>query len=103
MTPDPEARQKVQLTIFNRTFSLLVSGDPAEIEAAAEQVDQLMIDVARSGNFDTMRVAIVAALQLALRLRTLEQEISQVRTQVDSKTREFSRLLDTIIEEPPPA
>jgi cell division protein ZapA (FtsZ GTPase activity inhibitor) len=97
--PSSSDKQQVRLTVFNRTFSLLVSGDPSEIEDVAQTVDQLMTEIARTGNFDTMRVAIVACLQLGLRLRTLEAELSQIRSHVDSRTQHFARLLDGIIEE----
>jgi hypothetical protein len=43
-------------------------------------------------------VAVLACLHLADRLRSMEGELSQLKTRVDEKTRQFSLLLDRAIE-----
>ena len=43
-------KQPVRLSIFNQTYSLLVSGDPADMERAAHEVDELMTTIAKAGN-----------------------------------------------------
>jgi hypothetical protein len=40
----------------------------------------------------------MAALNLAGQLRALKRELTDMKTRVDSKTREFSILLDQVIE-----
>jgi len=57
---DTPEKQPVRVSIFNQSFTLLVEGDPAEIEDAANEVDELMHTIARSGNLDSMRVAMLA-------------------------------------------
>ena len=94
-TPD---KRPVRVSIFNQSFNLLVAGDPAEIEQAANEVDELMNTIARSGNLDSMRVAILACLHLQDRVRTLENEFKQLRSRVEDTTREFSLLLDDVLE-----
>lgn len=103
MTPGAPEKSAVRLSIFNQTYSLLVTGDPAEMEEAAHEVDELMNTIAKSGNVDATRIAVLACLHLQDRLRTLERELSQLKHRVDDKTRHFSVLLDELIEESKPS
>ena len=52
-----------------------------------------MHTIARSGNMDSTRVAVLACLHLQDRVRTLEREFTQLRSRVESTSREFSVLL----------
>jgi cell division protein ZapA len=88
-------KKPVRLSIYNQTFTLLVAGDPAELERAAHDVDELMTTIARSGNMDSTRVAVLACLHLQDRVHALERE----RSHFAHKTRELGELLDNIIEE----
>lgn len=81
-------RTTVRVTIYNQPFTLTVSGEPGEVEGLAHTVDELMTSIARqSGSSDANRVAVLACLHLADRLRVFEQ-----------KNREFSTLLDVAIK-----
>ena len=92
-------RKSVRVTIFNQTYTLGVAGDPAEVEAIAHTVDELMTGIAaKAGNVDAGRIAVLTALHLADQLRTLQHELADIRSRVDSKTREFSLLLDRVME-----
>ena len=91
-------KKPVRLNIYNQTFSLLVSGDPADIEQAAERVDELMTAIARSGNMDVTRVAILACLHLQDRVTTLEHDVEQLRRRVDEALRNFSLLEEALSE-----
>ena len=93
-------KKPVRLSIFNQTFSLLVAGDPADIEQAAQDVDELMTTIARSGNLDATRVAILACLHLQDRVTTLQREFSQLKERMDDKGRRLSVLLDQMIAPP---
>ena len=90
-------KQAVRVSIFNQSFTLLVAGDPAEIEEAAHEVDELMNTIARSGNMDTSRVAMLACLHLQDRLRTLEREFGELKSRVEGASRELVVLLDDVI------
>ncbi|HEY2844270.1 MAG TPA: cell division protein ZapA [Bryobacteraceae bacterium] len=91
-------RQTVRVTIYNQPYTLAVSGEPAEVEALANTIDQLMTDIARqAGNAEGSRVAVLACLHLADRLRGLEQELSDYRSLVGEKSRRFSGLLDEVL------
>jgi cell division protein ZapA len=98
MDSGPE-RNTVHVTIFNQPYTLAVSGETGEVETLAHSVDQLMTDIARqAGNVEGSRVAVLACLHLADRLRGLERELSDFRSQVGEKTRRFSLLLDEAIK-----
>ena len=97
MDSGPE-RTTVHVTIYNQPYTLAVSGETGEVEALAHSVDRLMTDIAhQAGNVEASRVAVLACLHLADRLRGLEQELSDFRSQVGEKTRRFSVLLDEAI------
>jgi cell division protein ZapA len=94
MDSGPE-RTTVRVTIYNQPYILAVSGEPGEVEALAHSIDQLMMDIAKqAGNAEGSRVAVLACLHLADRLRSLEEELSAYRSRVGEKTRRFSLLLD---------
>jgi cell division protein ZapA len=51
----------------------------------------------RAGNIDGNRVAVLACLHMADRLRSMERELTDLRDRVDKKSRQFSILLDDAI------
>lgn len=92
-------KHTVQVTIFHQTYNLRASGDEEEIQQLADSVDQLMSNIAaRSANADSLRVAVLACLHMADRLRTLENELAQLRQRVEQKSEQFRLLLDQAIE-----
>jgi len=96
-TPD---KQPVRVTILSRPYTLLTTGDPREVEELAGGVDDLMLSIAgKSPNADSTRIAVLACLHLADRLRTLERDLSQLKQRVDKKTEEFGWMLEQLIEE----
>jgi len=61
MQPGSGETKTVRVTICNQTFTLGTTGDPADLEAAANAVDERMRAIAsRAGNIDTSRVAVLA-------------------------------------------
>ena len=101
-TPDGP-KQVVRVTIFNQTYSVTTSGDPADTERLAQQVDELMSSIARrAGNLDSTRTAVLACLHLADRLRATEAQLESPRESIDLKTRDFVLLLDQAFEEQQP-
>src|SRR3712207_2991388 len=92
-------KKPVRLTIYNQTFTLRVAGDPDKLLDAADEVDQLMTTIARSGNMDAFRVAILACLHLQDRVHDLEQELERIRSSVEGRTRELANLLDQVVRE----
>jgi cell division protein ZapA len=99
MGSDPTDKRPVRINIQNHEFSLLVSGAAAaaELEQAAHEVDDLMRTIARAGNMDFTRVAILACLHLQDRVRSLEREVSQIESRFEDRTRQLSCLLDEFV------
>ena len=89
----------VRVTIFHQQYSLAAADDSGEIEQLAQEVDELMTSIAqRAGNVDATRVAVLASLHLADKLRSVERELQELKTRVGEKSRQFSLLLDKAIE-----
>ena len=92
-------RKTVRVTIFNQTYSLGAAGEAGEIESLAHDVDELMTSIAqRAGNMDAQKIAVLACLHMADRLRTIERELASLKERVDLKTRQLSILLDHAID-----
>ena len=92
-------RKTARVTIFNQTYSLVATDEPGEVEELAHSVDELMTEIAqRAGNVDANRIAVLACLHLADRLRAMERELAVLKSRVDEKSRQFSLLLDQVID-----
>jgi cell division protein ZapA (FtsZ GTPase activity inhibitor) len=62
-------------------------------------VDERMRSIAaKAGNIDTARVAVLACLHFADELRTIQRELAKLKSRIDAKSREFSMMLDQVIE-----
>lgn len=95
-TPD---KQPVRVTILSRPYTLLASGDPRDVEEIAASVDELMLSIAaRAPNADSTRIAVLACLHLADRLRVLERDLSQLKERVDRKSVEFAGMLEQLLD-----
>ncbi len=85
-----DAKQPVKVTIFHSSYSLLAQGDPRELMEAASAVDELMHSIAsRSSTSDSTRIAVMACLHLADKLRRHDRELK-------ARTGEIAALLDQI-------
>lgn len=88
-------KSTVRVTIYGQTYALRAPADPREVEQLAAEVDRLMETVAsKSGDLDPARVAVLACLHLADRLRAVEQELASLRRRIEEKTRQLSLLLE---------
>ena len=93
-----DPRQSVRVQIFNQSYSLLADGDAREVEEIAAQVDELMTAIAsRASSADSTRVAVLACLHLADKLRTAER---QLRSYAD-KSQKIANLLEEALVEAP--
>lgn len=71
-------------------------GDPRETEALAAQVDELMTLISSQSNLtETGRVAVLACLHMADRLRQAETTLGRV----DDRSRRLSELLAMVEKE----
>jgi cell division protein ZapA len=95
MEPD---RQQVRVTILSRPYTLLATGDPRETEEVAAEVNDLMLSIAaKAPNADSTRIAVLACLHLADKVRTMERDLHRLKDRVDRKTEEFSQMLEQLI------
>jgi cell division protein ZapA len=70
------AKQPVRVQIFSQSYSLLAEGDPHEVQEIARQIDDLMMSIAeRTSSTDSTRVAVLACLHLADKLRAAEEKL----------------------------
>src|SRR5438477_8283419 len=92
-------KQPVRVTILSRPYTLLATGDSREVEEVAASVNDLMLSIAaKAPNADSTRIAVLACLHLADRMRTLERDLSQLKQRVDRKSEEFAKILEQLIE-----
>jgi cell division protein ZapA len=88
-------KQSVRVTIFNQPYSLLAQGDPQEVLTAAQIVDDLMHSIAQKmSTTDSTRVAVMACLHLADKLRRREHDLTALK----DRTEEIGELLDQAID-----
>jgi cell division protein ZapA len=91
-------RQSVRVQIFNQSYALLADGDAREVEEIAALVDELMTSIAnRAASADSTRVAVLACLHLADKLRMAER---QLRSYADKSQRIANLLEEALVEAP---
>jgi cell division protein ZapA len=94
-------KQPVRVTILSRAYTLLAPGDPREVEEVAASVNDLMLSIAaKAPNADSTRIAVLACLHLADKLRTLERDLSLLKERVDRKSEEFAGILEQLLDSP---
>jgi cell division protein ZapA len=91
-------KQSVRVTILSRPYTLLASGDPREIERLAASVDELMLSIAgKAPNADSTRIAVLACLHLADKLRLAERELDELRQRKDTNSTPYAAMLERLI------
>ena len=98
----------VSVDIYDQTYHLRAH-DPVYIEKLASMVDAKMRAVSANGNtVDSLRVAVLAALNIAdelLRLqehcRLLHGTMSETQTILRSRANSLSGLLDSVLQDQP--
>src|SRR5437588_11970651 len=93
-TPD---KQSVRVTILSRPYTLLATGEPREVEEVAASVNDLMLSIAsKSPNADSTRIAVLACMHLADKLRALERELREAKHQSEG-TSELARKVEQLL------
>jgi cell division protein ZapA (FtsZ GTPase activity inhibitor) len=79
------AKRAVRVTIFKQAYTVRTTGDVADTEALAAGVDELMNRIAdRTRSDDPSRVAVLTALHLADKLRSLERRARELEERAHS-------------------
>ena len=98
MQANTSEKQPVRVTILSRPYTLLASGDTREVEEVAASVNDLMLSIAaKAPNADSARIAVLACLHLADKLRTLERDLHSLKERVDRKSEEFAGMLEQVL------
>jgi len=93
-------KEKVSVQIYGRNYDFDTDvGDALYINALARYVDQKMQEIANSTNIvDSMKLAILAALNIADELYRLRENRDSLSSSVNKKTDELLTLLSTVLE-----
>jgi cell division protein ZapA len=89
-------KQPIRVHIFNQTYTLLADDDENEVQALAHEIDALMTSIAnRSSSGDSTRVAVLACLHLADKLRAAEKKLKIF----DDKSGKIAEMLEAALRE----
>jgi cell division protein ZapA len=97
----------VHVEIFGQTYAVKAGADPGYVEKLASSVDEQMKDVSRaSGAVDSVRIAVLAALNLADECVRLRRELEEARAQPrssrgapDERVKRLAQTLGSALEE----
>jgi cell division protein ZapA len=91
-------KQPVRVHIFNQTYTLLADNGSAEVQEIAHRVDELMVSIAgQSSSGDSTRVAVLACIHLADKLREAEKKLRAF----EDKSAAISSLLEDALSDSP--
>jgi cell division protein ZapA len=102
----PQADTAISVDIYDQTYHLR-GQDPAYIQRLADVVDSKMRAVASHGKtVDSLRVAVLAALNIADELVTAEEQLhalngnlSAAQRSIRSRAHSLTGLLDSVLED----
>ena len=105
-TPETKARDQmandnnsIRVEIYDETYNLRGS-DPAYIQRLAEVVDAKMRAVAQhTSTVDSLRVAVLAALNLADDYYQLKRKYEGIESEYTSRASDLGRALDLALDE----
>jgi cell division protein ZapA len=103
---NPEVPQSINVEIYDQTYHLR-GVDPAYIQQLATIVDGKMRAVSAHGNtVDSLRVAVLAALNIADELATLREQYetlsgSEQSSQYSQRSRALAGMLDEVLADSP--
>ena len=89
----------VHVEIFGQTYAVRAGGEPGFVEELAAQVDAQMREVSKqSGAVDTVRIAVLAALNIAAELKDLRARVDQADDKVRLRAEMLARVLSSAID-----
>jgi cell division protein ZapA len=90
---------QVQVQIFGQTYSVRAGADPSYVERLAAHVDAQMREVSRSsGAVDTLRIAVLAALNIADESFQSRSRGSEDEGRLQERAARLARELDAALE-----
>ena len=90
--------QTIQVVIYNQTYTLRSDHDPAYIQELGEYVDKRMNEIAHATmTVDSLRVAILSALQIADELYQARKDIKSTEQEIAERSTKYAELLDQFL------
>jgi cell division protein ZapA len=91
----------VEVKIYNQTYSIRGDGNGEYIQQLAEYVDRRMKEVsAGTLTADSLRVAILAALNIADELYKMRRKLDQLDSALNERSTECAEMLDGLLRKP---
>jgi cell division protein ZapA len=91
-----------KVVIYNQTYTLRSEHEPDYIQQLADHVNQRMVEIASATmTVDSLRVAILAALQIADELYTARREIQDTEEEIAERSTKYADLLDQFLRSSP--
>ena len=82
-----------EVTICRQTFQIRSGDDPQYIQDLARHVDERMVELTqRTPTVDTLKIAILAALNIADDLMSARKELREVERSVEDSARRLQEL-----------
>ena len=95
-------RNTIKVEIYNQTYTVRSDHDPAYIQELADYVNSRMREIAHGTmTVDSLRVAILAALQIADELHMSRREIEATGREIDERSAKYAELLDQMLRPQP--
>ncbi|MFN7976034.1 MAG: cell division protein ZapA [Acidobacteriota bacterium] len=89
----------VRVDIYGTIYTIKGEGSPEEVREVARHVDRIMRETAQeSGVTDSLKVAVLAALQIADDYQRLKRELGELETSVSGTTQHCVSLLDEFLD-----
>jgi cell division protein ZapA len=93
--------QTVEVKIYNQTYNIRGDGNSDYLMQLAEYVDRRMKEVsAGTLTADSLRVAILAALNIADELHKMRRKLELLDSALTERSAECSELLDSLLKKP---
>jgi cell division protein ZapA len=100
MTDNPEKPNLVHVLIFGQTYTVRAGTDAGYVEKLAAYVDSQMMDVSRNaGAVDSVRIAVLAALNIADECFQLRAQEGDAERRAQAKAEVLARALGTALDE----
>ena len=87
-----------KVVIYNQTYNLRSDHGPEYIQMLADHVDRRMNEIARATmTVDSLRVAILAAIQITDELYQTRKEMEEADDDVAERASKYAELLDQVL------
>lgn len=91
----PDKTGVLQVEIFGQTYTVRAGSDPQRVERLAAHVNAEMLEVSRTGGaVDSMRVAVLAALNISDECFRLRAEVAALQGRASALAEALTPLVD---------